>query len=168
MIPKYIIIHHTGGTDADPLADTSHHTFEIVNNWHKQLWNFKSELGYYIGYTYFIEKDGKETQGRSETERAAHTIGYNTNSIGICLAGNFDATNPTEEQLKQLSELVTDCMRRNGIPIENVLFHRDVAEKTCPGLNFTKRILYKELVKKMSKSELLKFIIKIITKKINI
>lgn len=24
--PEYLIVHHTGGTDADPLTDTSHHT----------------------------------------------------------------------------------------------------------------------------------------------
>ena len=52
-IPEYIIVHHTGGTDDNPLADTSHHTFEIVDAYHKSLgWDG-------IGYNWFIEKDGK-------------------------------------------------------------------------------------------------------------
>ena len=56
--PQWVIVHHTGPTAYDPKADTSHHTFEDVNEYHRQKWDFKSSLGYYIGYHYFIEKDG--------------------------------------------------------------------------------------------------------------
>ena len=168
MTPKYISIHHTGGTDADPLADTSLHTFGIVNNWHKQLWNFKSSLGYYIGYQYFIEKDGLTTQGRSDLEEGAHTIGYNKNSIGICLAGNFDSTLPTSYQLDALAELIINKVREYNISFKNILFHRDVANKTCPGLRFTRRMLWTALLKKMNKAEMLKFIILLLKKKIRV
>ena len=43
----------TGGTDANPLLDTSNHTAEMVDAWHKA----KGWDG--IGYNWFIEKDGK-------------------------------------------------------------------------------------------------------------
>ena len=57
---KYLIIHHCGGTDLYPKYDTSNQTFEVVNQYHKEKWDFKSNLGYYIGYQYYIDKTGKE------------------------------------------------------------------------------------------------------------
>ena len=54
--PKWIIVHHTGGVDSDPLADTSHHTAQTAEAWHLKLgW-----LG--LGYHYFIEKTGESGQ----------------------------------------------------------------------------------------------------------
>jgi len=125
--PKYIIVHHTGGTDANPLADTSHHTFEIVESWHLQKgWNG-------IGYNWFIEKNGTIKKGRDEKLDGAHTIGYNSQSIGICLAGNFDATLPTAEQTASLKKLLTEKMAEYKIPAENIVPHRNFANKTCYG-----------------------------------
>jgi len=135
--PAFLVIHHTGGTNNDPLADTSHHTFEIVDNYHKSLWNFRSSLGHYIGYHYFIEKDGKVTQGRADTDEGAHTRGMNTRSIGICLAGNFDATKPSKKQEKALAELLTTLAAKYNIPAENVVPHRKYANKTCYGTNLS-------------------------------
>lgn len=131
--PQYIILHHTGGTDLDPLADTSHHTFEIVDEYHRQKWNFKSSLGYYIGYHYFIDKTGKVTQGRRESDEGAHTKGHNLKSIGICLAGNFDVTMPSEAQKQALETLLKRLMILYSIPKENVVPHRKFANKTCFG-----------------------------------
>lgn len=135
--PKLLIVHHTGGTDADPLADTSHHTFEIVNDWHKQNPNvnlgYPSSLGFYIGYHYFIDATGKVTQGRLDSDEGAHTVGKNTTSLGICLAGNFDATLPTKEQVAALKTLLSAKMEAYAIPLANVVPHRTYATKTCYG-----------------------------------
>ncbi len=61
-VPELFIIHHTGGTDANPLADTSHHTAKIVEDYHLSLgWGG-------IGYHFFIEKNGKLWAGRPELE----------------------------------------------------------------------------------------------------
>lgn len=129
-----IIIHHTGGTDADPLADTSGHTFKTVDAYHKTKFNFKSSLGHYIGYHYFIDKTGETTKGRDESEAGAHTIGHNMD-IGICLAGNFDATMPTEAQVTALKTLIGDIKSRHTI--EKVVPHRHFAKKSCYGMNLT-------------------------------
>lgn len=126
--PKWIIVHHTGGTDEDPLADTSSHTLEIVNEWHKHLgWEG-------IGYHWFIEKDGKTRAGRAETYHGTHTIDHNKDSIGICLAGNFDVTLPTQEQINALKTLLKDIRGRYPIPLENIVPHRKFAQKTCYGM----------------------------------
>lgn len=131
--PQYLIVHHTGGTDADPRADTSNQKFEVVDDWHRQKWNFKSSLGHYIGYQYFIDKTGKVTQGRADTEEGAHTIGKNNSSIGICLAGNFDVTKPTQAQIDALKALLKEKMAQFNIPLANVVPHRTFAVKTCYG-----------------------------------
>lgn len=130
---KYIIIHHAGGTDADPLFDTSNQTFEVVNEYHRQKWSFRSKLGYYLGYQYFIDKQGKITQAREDTETGAHTIGQNNDSIGICLAGNFDVTLPTKEQIEALKGLVEALKATYSIGLDCIVPHRHFANKSCYG-----------------------------------
>lgn len=125
--PQYIIVHHTGGTDANPLADTSNHTAEQVDAWHKA----KGWDG--IGYNWYIEKSGLLKKGRDETKTGAHTIGYNEKSIGICLAGNFDATLPTQPQIDTLKKLLIEKMVQYKISAENIVPHRKFATKTCYG-----------------------------------
>lgn len=126
-IPKYLIVHHTGGTDANPLADTSEHTFQIVDDYHRSLgWGG-------IGYHYFIAKNGTLTQGRLDKVEGAHTIGYNLKSLGICLAGNFDLTLPTKAQEATLVKLLNDKIKEYAIPVENIVPHRFASPKTCYG-----------------------------------
>lgn len=131
--PEYLIIHHTGGSDANPLQDSSNFTFDQCNDLHKERFNFKSSLGYYVGYHYFIDKKGRVTQGRADTDEGAHTIGYNLKSLGICLAGNFDATLPTPAQIDSLRSLLKAKIAEYNISVLNVSPHRRFALKTCYG-----------------------------------
>lgn len=123
MIPSKIIIHHEAGNNG----------FDSVNEYHRQLWNFKSELGFYIGYQYYISKIGKVYQGRKDTEEGAHTQGQNLNSIGICLQGNFDFERPTLAQFISLKSLINKKMMEYGILPANISGHRMFAAKDCPG-----------------------------------
>ena len=132
-MPKYLIIHHSGGTNANPLADSSNYTPAMCNADHKISFNMLSSLGSYVGYQYFIDKAGNVTQHRKDTEEGAHTKGYNKISIGICLAGNFDATLPTEAQITSLRTLQKKKMLEYGIPLANIVPHRTFAVKTCFG-----------------------------------
>ena len=131
--PIYLIVHHTGGSDADPLNDSSNFTFKQCDALHKAKWNFRSSLGFYVGYHYYIEKDGTLYQARADTDEGAHTVGYNLKSIGICMAGNFDATMPTEPQKSTLKKLLLQKTAQYNIPAINVLPHRKFAIKTCYG-----------------------------------
>jgi len=144
--PEFLIVHHTGGTDANPLADTSHHTFKIVDAWHRTLGWEK------IGYHYFIEKDGKVTQGRDDNYHGAHTKGYNEKSIGICLAGNFDATLPTDKQTEKLRELLQRLSDKYKIPKEKIFPHREFATKTCYGRRLSDEWA-RDLIKKVINKE---------------
>lgn len=130
--PTVIITHHTGGTDANPRADTSHHTVEIIDQSHKTRWpEFVSARGYWCGYHFFIDKTGKVTQTRDYTEEGAHTIGMNSSSIGVCFAGNFDVTVPTDAQLNAWFKLYDELLRR--YPNIPTYPHRKYATKTCHG-----------------------------------
>lgn len=134
---KYIIVHHSGGTDANPMQDSSNYTVAMCDADHNERFNMKSSLGHYCGYTYFIDKAGVVTQTRLDGEEGAHAKGYNSNSIGICLAGNFDATLPTVAQIKSLTELMKVKMSKFGILPENIIPHRNVASKTCYGMKLS-------------------------------
>jgi len=140
-IPIRIIVHHSGGLRDNPLADTSHHTFNDVDTWHRHdpnVWLGEySSLGHAIGYHYFIEKDGKITQGRADTDEGAHCKGHNIDSIGICLAGNFDVTFPTKEQAESLKGLLSKKTTEYKISTDNVIPHRHFASKSCYGRNLS-------------------------------
>src|SRR3990167_6813699 len=129
---KVLIVHHTGGTDANPLADTSHHTAEMIRQWHlAKGWDD-------IGYNWVIEKTGKIVKGRDEKKSGAHTIGWNTMSIGVCLSGNFDATLPTPEQISSFKKLYLELRQRYPILTPETVFpHRKFAQKTCYGKKLT-------------------------------
>ena len=132
-IPIYLIIHHTGGTDANPLSDSSNFSFAQCDALHKQKFNMKSSLGFYCGYHYYIEKNGKLFTARADSDDGAHTIGRNNSSLGICLAGNFDVTMPTAEQMTTLTQLLKEKVARYRIPANFIIPHRQFATKTCYG-----------------------------------
>lgn len=116
-----IILHHSA----------SNGTVHSVHNYHKSLgwWG--------IGYHYFIEADGKIYRGRPEEFVGAHagsSNDYNAHSIGICLSGNFELTEPTPEQYHSLRWLIDDIKSRYNI--KEVLGHKDVTATACPGKNF--------------------------------
>lgn len=152
--PKYIIVHH----EAPPVV-VGGKRFNIVDNYHKAI-NFpKSRLGWYVGYTFFIEKDGEIIRARQDDETGAHTVGYNDKSIGICLAGNFDIELPTKQQEISLGKLLAENAGKFKIPLENIVPHRKFAIKSCYGrklpdnwaqrvylgeqISFLKRLLFK-------------------------
>lgn len=126
--PEVLIVHHTGGTDANPLADTSNQTAAIIKEWHlKKGWND-------IGYNWVIEKSGKIVKGRDESKEGAHTIGMNSKSIGVCIVGNFDATYPTKEQEQSFKTLYKELRSRYSVLTPDKVYpHRKYANKTCYG-----------------------------------
>jgi len=99
--PENIIVHHSGSP-----RDTT--TFKGVNAYHRRRWNFRSALGFYIGYHLFIEADGSVHKGRLFDEAGAHTkdSGMNFKSIGVCLAGNFNNELPTHPQAEATRAII--------------------------------------------------------------
>ena len=132
---QYLIIHHSGGTDRNPKFDSSNLSFYDLEAEHAARFQFKSSLGFWTGYHYFIDKYGKLYQARADNEEGAHTKGVNLSSLGICLAGNFDVSLPNAEQVKALTALLKQKSEQYTVPLSNIVPHRKFAIKTCYGKN---------------------------------
>lgn len=121
MMPEYIIIH---------CSDSKYGNAALIDQWHR-------EKGYKgIGYHFVIgngngSKAGEIEFGRPTNQVGAHAVGYNSNSIGICLVGPpFH-----HDQILVAVALVRKLAREYRIPYENVLGHREVpsgSAKECP------------------------------------
>ena len=144
MKPNFIILHHTAVS-----RTKNNNQFRAVNNYHKNKdWGGgarckKSKTGYYTQYHYFCDVNGLITQTGELNEVKWHAGNQNGKSIGICIAGNFDEEKPKLEQLNSLKDLLRYLREKFGFKREDLKFHREFANKTCPGENITKELIYK-------------------------
>lgn len=122
---KKIIIHHTAGSGGETVKDI--HAFHQRRGW----------VG--IGYHYFIDSSGKIFRGRPDTAVGAHAYGYNSESLGVCLAGNFCESVPSVGQLRSLIYLTADLCARSWIDVDCVFGHGFIPggerDTECPGSN---------------------------------
>lgn len=135
MNPTKIIIHHSLTEDSQTVS------WNAIRDYHINVCKWND-----IGYHYGIELVGNQYdifKGRMDDEDGAHCLGFNADSIGICVVGNFDLLHPCIAQLELLKKLVRSLMTIYGIKHENVLGHRETyalrkvpVEKTCPGSQF--------------------------------
>lgn len=109
------------------------YTVDTIRKWHKQK-------GYSdIGYHYVIYRDGSIMKGRPLEKIGAHTVGYNTGSIGICYIGGLakDCKTPkdtrTKEQKESLLKLVHSL--KEQFPNATIHGHNEFAAKACPSFN---------------------------------
>lgn len=132
--PEYIFIHHTA------ISYTKNpDQWKATENYHKgKGWGAG-------GYNYEIAANGSVHQFRKDGSVTAAQYQENMNdgrAISICLDGNFDSEDPTPQQMVAVRKLVGEKMLQYGIPAKNILPHRKVAPKTCPG-----KIIPDDLVK---------------------
>ena len=113
------ILHHSASTFGD--AKTFH-------KWHKD----RGWAG--VGYHFVILKNGTIERGRPENSIGAHASGSNSDSIGICLVGNFEVESPTNEQINSCIDLLNYLKKKYGF--SQVKRHKDVSSTSCPGKNF--------------------------------
>lgn len=106
------------------------YTVEQIRQWHLAR-KFSD-----IGYHYVIYRDGSIHLGRSENVVGAHTTGYNTHSIGICIIGGMTADNTkpkdtrTEAQRVALIKLIRELKAK--YPSATIHGHNEFANKACP------------------------------------
>jgi N-acetylmuramoyl-L-alanine amidase len=138
---KYIVVHTAAAAGRNVDA-------REIDRWHKAN-GWKG-----IGYHYVIlndrhdrKPDGTLEPGRPITEQGAHVKGMNHMSVGICCVGNGDWEPFTPKQMDTLVELIEQLRGKFGVPVENVIGHRDVnglvdrgivprgnkTGKSCPG-----------------------------------
>ena len=80
-----------------------------------------------------VAADGMIYEGRPINVRGAHTGGFNTGSVGVCLTGNFEQHTPAPIQLERVLEL--GGLLRDGYSITHLAGHRDFQpdDTVCPG-----------------------------------
>lgn len=124
---KYIVVHHT---------ESENTTINDIHQWH-----INNGFGG-IGYNFYIRKDGTIYKGRDVNKQGAHCIGKNNDSIGIALEGNFNITQPTNEQIVSL--LRVSLMLLDLYGTDELYVHKDFNSTDCPGKNFPYE-MYKQL-----------------------
>ena len=127
-----ITIHHSGSDN--PLHDR----IEVIRKWHRDR-GFSD-----VGYHYYINFEGGIFCGRPLSKKGAHTRGFNSKSIGICVGG-LDGISPMQK--KSLIALVKNLVDIFNIPIENIKRHKDLAPTECPtfDINFLTHAIRKHL-----------------------
>lgn len=163
-IPYYIVIHHSATPDHVLFSNfeairTYHKSYAIDGHivdedafydrmsmhdgeYFKKPWKD-------IGYHYVIEYVDEMVvirDGRVEDEYGAHEyrkmlnrfgklVSINFQSIGICLVGDYDKSEPLEDMYSTLESLVSKLIKKYSIPVSNILGHREIdgVHKTCPG-----------------------------------
>ena len=96
-----------------------------------------------IGYHYLIRQGGMIEQDRLRGKLGAHAKDNNETSIGVCLAGNFDIGNPTEQQMAAVKELCYWlCRKYNLNPRKKgvIVGHRGLNDTACPGKNLYRKL----------------------------
>lgn len=138
---RYCILHHFGSLANLPYASTKWITLHDLDEAHRVRWpDFKSRLGYWVGYNAVIFNDGSLIQTRLIGEETAACYGRNFDSIHICLAGNFSKRPdgapvdiPSQEQIRTLKQVLEWIYEEFGIPPQNFVGHRVFSQTECPG-----------------------------------
>ena len=131
-----IIIHHSATKDSGTVS------WGAIRRYHTKECAWK-DIGYHFGIELVADVVASQYEilvGRSLALAGAHATGHNAHSIGICCVGDFDAVKPPKEQLEKLEWLIGE-LKAFFPSITKVSFHRDYANKTCPGKLFTKKLI---------------------------
>lgn len=133
-------------------SDSSFGDVNIIRKWHKERgwrdigYHFVILNGHITKKFELVVLDGSIETGRfmdednylEPSEIGAHALGYNQNSIGICLIGE-DAF--TIAQMNSLQNLVRELSKKYSISTNNVIGHYETMTahgKTCPNFDMAK------------------------------
>ncbi|MCP5028192.1 MAG: hypothetical protein GY929_18095, partial [Actinomycetia bacterium] len=87
-----------------------------------------------VGYSFLIDPTTCIIyEGRGAGVDGGHTFGHNGISHGICVMGNFELVEPTDELLSTIALLVAHGHDNGWWPAELTGGHRDVGKTACPG-----------------------------------
>ncbi len=89
-----------------------------------------------IGYHFVIRRDGTVEKGRGVSKAGAHALGWNANSIGVCLVGGKRGKraqfNFTDLQMDALEGTVGSLCGKYKLQLTDVHGHNEVSKKLCP------------------------------------
>ena len=81
---------------------------------------------------FVVGRDGTVANSVPEMQVASHAAGVNDRAIGIELVNRGDGKELfSDDQLAALDKLVQEIRGRYPIPLENIVGHQDVDQRTC-------------------------------------
>jgi N-acetylmuramoyl-L-alanine amidase len=129
----YIVIHCAA---TPPTMDVD---ISTIAEWHKAR-GFQT-----VGYHFFIKRDGTRQKGREINEIGAHVVGYNHNSVGVCMAGGVAADAKTPEANFTESQWTTLYLTLKELheqyPKAVIVGHHDLnPDKACPSFDVSQYV----------------------------
>ncbi|MEU7139425.1 N-acetylmuramoyl-L-alanine amidase [Nocardia sp. NPDC046473] len=150
-----ITVHHTAGRN-DYTPEESAGIVRAIYTYHAQT------LGWCdIGYNALVDKYGQIFEGRAggldRAVQGAHAGGFNENTAGVALMGNYTSEPPTEEAIEAIGNFIgwraeiahlnpqgktimysegteyTSYAMGQAVNLPIVFAHRDVGNTACPG-----------------------------------
>ncbi|CAI9741612.1 peptidoglycan-recognition protein SC2-like [Octopus vulgaris] len=125
---KYFVVHHSATRSCSTTVGCDK-LVKGIQNYHMDNKGWED-----IAYNFLIGGNGEVYEGRGWTVQGAHTIGYNSKSIGICMLGSFQKYVPTPLAMESLKKMI-NCSLYKGqiIPNYTLAGHRDLGNTDCPG-----------------------------------
>jgi hypothetical protein len=138
---SHLIVHHSAGTnnanDWAAIVRAIYDLHVVGNGWAD------------IGYNYLVDPNGVVYEGRGEDVLGAHFCARNSNTMGVCVMGNFQNQAPTEDAVNSLVNLLSwkafkeniDPVGRSlhpssGLNLSHISGHREGCNTACPGDQF--------------------------------
>ena len=125
-----IIMHHFWSPNAAQYRGAP--TWNSVNAYHRDVRGWSRDKKVSIGYQIGVGPDRSLWKLRPLGRSGAHTLGHNSDSVGVALAGNCDEDDPMLF-MPAAAQVVGLVLRRFKLGIAAIRFHREFADKTCPG-----------------------------------
>ena len=149
---KHVIVHHSA-------------TFNSLTNYENvvrniYLYHTLERRWSDIGYNYLIAQNGTIFEGRSagsqsvanDNIQGAHFCSKNSNTMGICLLGNYQTAQPTDTAVASLIKLTgwklrketldpySESVHSTNAALPTIAGHRDGCATKCPGSNLYVRL----------------------------
>jgi uncharacterized protein with LGFP repeats len=149
------VVHHTAGSN-DYSPEDSAPIVRSIYAYHTRT------LGWCdIGYNALVDKYGQVFEGRfggiTKAVEGTHTGGFNENTFGVSMIGDFDTVPPTEAQIRAVGRLLGWRLAMDGVnpqgtvqltsqggpytffpagakvTLPTIFAHRDTGNTDCPG-----------------------------------
>lgn len=126
-----VVIHHSYKPALSPNAHPSQERAAVQGI---ELYHVRTNGWAGIGYNFLVAPSGRVYEGRGWQYKGAHAGPVNGTSIGICLLIDGTVTEPNEDMIHAVRELIREGLDLGELAEDyQVSGHRDHMARTCPG-----------------------------------
>ena len=137
---ELVVVHHTGfDSSSDPAAvmRSMYHDHVVNRGWND------------LGYNIVVAPNGDLYEGRyggvDESVIGAHAAGYNTDSFGVSVMGDYSDSHPSDAVYDALADVIAwkadvhgydpeGTVNYSGENLDVIVGHTDVGNTICPGV----------------------------------